>query len=197
MQYWLLAVLMSLGTELAPTDPPLQGSEKQYYKYEREEVSLYRDRSDFSLPDVETPVENPEPVLPKGRSVAPYFSEGNQVYIEADGRLETLVNRHIAINKKIRTLSGFRVQVFAGSSRSSALRMKQRLMILDVPSYLDYKTPNYVVRVGDFLEKEDAILFSRDIRKSFPGAFVVPDQVAVPKYKEPEAEDDMEGENRN
>lgn len=190
MPYWLFAFLISVAPQAVVTDPPLQGGEKQYYKYEREEVAPYRDRVDFPLPEVKAPVENPEPKLPKGPSVAPYFSEGNQVYIEADGRLETLVDRHKAIGEKTRKLPGFRVQVFAGSSRSSALRMKQQLMILEAPSYLDYRAPNYVVRVGDFLEKEDAILFARDIHGTFPGAFVVPDRVAVPKYKAPEATDE-------
>lgn len=195
MSYWLLVLLISLAPQTVATDPPLQGGEKQYYKYEREEVALYRDRVKFTMPEVEAPVENPVPVLPKGQSVAPYFQEGNNVYIEADSRLETLIERHKAINRKVRTLDGFRVQVFAGSSRSSALRMKQQLMILEVPSYLDYRVPNYVVRVGDFLDKEDAILFARDIRGTFPGAFVVPDRVAAPKYKAPE--DDADTEDRN
>ncbi|MDW3651313.1 MAG: SPOR domain-containing protein [Bacteroidia bacterium] len=162
-----------------------------YYKYEREDVSMFRDRVSFQMPEPEIEREK-EPLLdengealPEPQSLSYVFTPGKKVHVEADYRLEALVNADIAIKSRIETLNGYRIQLYAGRGESGAQRIKGRFYNLfpDYAAYLTFKSPNYVVRVGDFLDKEDVTIFTRQIREHFPGAFPVPDRVKVPKYR--------------
>lgn len=165
-----------------------------YYKYEREEVAYYRDRTDFKFPEpIVAPVEEVENILPQGSSLAHLFNGGNKTYIDADYRLGEMVEKHKEILSNIKKVEGYRVQIYASGGRQGAWQQKKLVMgqYPDVPSYLDFKSPNYRVRVGDFMDKEEATLFCRKLRNTFTGAFIVRDDVNVPKYvkDDPEKEE--------
>ncbi|MGM0506304.1 MAG: SPOR domain-containing protein [Bacteroidota bacterium] len=80
---------------------------------------------------------------------------------------------------------GFRVQIL--STRDVALADTTRKeyeewieeMNLDAQphSYIDYRQPTYRVRVGDFHDRDRAILFSQVVKRQFPAAWVVYSQV--------------------
>jgi hypothetical protein len=80
-------------------------------------------------------------------------------------------------------MQGYRVQVFAGASRSGAMRAYSMATNLfpDHKAWFTHRAPNYRVRVGDFMSIEDAEMFRREARGEFPGAFIVPEEVTVPK----------------
>jgi len=46
-------------------------------------------------------------------------------------------------------------------------------------TYLDYQAPNFKVRVGDFKKRMDAEELLLEIRKAFPAAYIVPDEVEL------------------
>ena len=156
-----------------------------YYKYEREEVSYYRDRTQFVMPEPKVITAEVNEETPQGISLAHLFNYGKKVHVDADIQLEKLAKRHKEINESITEVAGFRIQIFAGSNRQSAWKIKGSAVnrFPELPHYLEYQSPNYVVRVGDFMDKEDAILALREMREAFRGAFIVPDQVKVPRYK--------------
>lgn len=167
----------------------------QYYKYEREDVSAYRDRRSFTMP---TPPEQapppPQEVEIETLSLEPLFYNGNKVYVETDNRLDQLVRRDSVLKSKVDKLPGYRIQIYADVSRQGALRTKSTLMkyFPGAADHTYYRAPNYVVRVGDFLEKEDAIQFARKLKEVFPNAFIAPDQVNLPreyKLETPKEED--------
>lgn len=152
----------------------------QYYKYEREEVSAYRDRRDFEMPPPpEAVVEEIEVPDPTATSLEPLFMSGRKVYMDVDQRLRQLVARDSVLKGRIDKLPGYRVQIYANVGRQGALSTKSALMsnYPGVPNYLTYRAPNYVVRVGDFIDKEEAVLFCRQLKETFPSAFVAPDTV--------------------
>ncbi|MDX1906203.1 MAG: SPOR domain-containing protein [Bacteroidia bacterium] len=160
---------------------PVRGT-AVYQRHEQADVSAYRDRVDFTMPEPKAPAPLIVPVqVPAGKSVAPYFKGGARVYVDADPRLEQLVTRHTQLNQKIEKIQGFRVQVYVGNDRDAANAARQSLLSLytDSPSYVDFVTPNYTVKTGDFPERERAAEFCRLVRQTFPGAVVVPDQVVV------------------
>ncbi|MEZ4828433.1 MAG: SPOR domain-containing protein [Bacteroidia bacterium] len=154
-----------------------------YYKYEREEVSAYRDRVDFKMPEPKVIAVEVTEEIPHGVSLSYLFNPGKKLHIDADLELESLIRKHIEINSSTHQVSGFRIQVFAGSNRQNAWGSKGTAMnrFPRLTQYLEYQAPNYVVRVGDFMDKEDAILVLRTVREVFPGAFIVPDMVKVPR----------------
>ena len=51
----------------------------------------------------------------------------------------------------------------------------------DEEAYLDYDRPNYRVKVGNFLNREDAKELYKKLKRRFPEAMIVPDQVTVIK----------------
>ncbi len=156
----------------------------QYYKYEKEDVSAYRDRRSFTLPTPPTPtVTEVEVPNIETTSLEPLFRDGRKVYLDADKRLNQLVARDSVIKSKIDKLPGYRIQIYADVSRQGALRTKSTLMqyFPGVTDHTYYRAPNYVVRVGDFLEKEEAVLFARKLKEIFPNAFIAPDNVNLPR----------------
>lgn len=76
---------------------------------------------------------------------------------------------------------GFRVQIFstrdvalADTTRREYERWLEESRLDARPhSYIDYRQPTYRVRVGDFQSRERAIIFSRVLKRQFPGAWVV------------------------
>jgi hypothetical protein len=78
---------------------------------------------------------------------------------------------------------GFRVQVYVGKDREEASRIKGICLNLekDEEAYLDYDRPNYRVKVGNFLNREDAKELYKKLKRRFPEAMIVPDQVTVIK----------------
>ncbi len=181
----LLVFLMGFPFVPADADKDKKKRKDQYYKYEREDVSVFREEVDFVLPDP-LPIQfaGDQPVVTMEPTDLTYqFSGGQKVVVEASPRLEALVARDRQLKRKIEMLPGYRVHVYAGTVRQQAWNAKRRAMSAfpDVPGYLDYSVPNYVVRLGDFLNREEAYIFLREARQFFPGAFLVSSDVKVPK----------------
>lgn len=106
------------------------------------------------------------------------------VKIFQDKRIETLLT-----NKKIaaQTTNGFRVQVFSSNvqktAKSEAFRIEKLIQEFypEQPVYVNYTSPFWKVRVGDFKTKSDAQIFKDKLIESVPGlqkeTYIVADQV--------------------
>lgn len=106
--------------------------------------------------------------------------------ISRDVRLDSLVMRHIRVNKLKDGFDGYRVQLFSGSgtdARQEANDLRAEFMGIhpDVPAYLIYQVPNFKVRVGDFRTELEAIRLQRELSYQYPGGFVARDLVKFPK----------------
>lgn len=166
-------------------DQPDNGRE-DYYKYEREDVTRLRDIYQFTMPEVVAPEQPGVIETVNAQSVAPFFLQGNKIYFDQDMRLDQYMQLHKNIWSDKHELPGWRIQVFTGSVRANAFRVKNNLMAIypEMPSYMDYDLPNYKVRLGDFFDKETADLFCREVREEhYPGAFLVKETIPLPKFK--------------
>jgi hypothetical protein len=150
-----------------------------YDQYEKESVAAYRSRASFSYPAPPPLQPAPQPQGPRLRPVLPYFAPGSSLLMQAEPRLDILLSRHIEINSQTLHVEGFRIQVYQGANRQLAQENKQNAasQFPDQPSYLDFASPNWTVRIGDFSDKESATVFLKKIREFFPSAYLVPDQV--------------------
>jgi SPOR domain len=98
----------------------------------------------------------------------------------------TPVFSEIKVGKKVVTGSiiskdGYRILIYNGNDKTKALQLKN-LFARNFPgmhSYMNYVTPNFKIKVGDFEEKKEANNFLKKIGVAFPGAFLVPDLVTV------------------
>jgi hypothetical protein len=62
-------------------------------------------------------------------------------------------------------IEGYRVQIYAGREAATAHRIKsEALGICPLPTYLIYEAPQYKVRVGNFINREDASSWCDSLR---------------------------------
>jgi hypothetical protein len=105
--------------------------------------------------------------------------------VVCDPRLDQLVMKHIQINQKLKTIDGFRIQLFSDSGANSKARAQAvvdefQIKYPGTGVYLSFKSPNYKVRIGDFRSKLDAQRFLNEISIDYPNAFIVADPVNIP-----------------
>jgi hypothetical protein len=75
---------------------------------------------------------------------------------------------------------GFRIQVISTNQRDQAFRIKAELLtnFPDHKSYIIYQSPNFKVRIGNFIKKEDAEMLKSQLNKFYPrGVYIVDDAV--------------------
>lgn len=110
-----------------------------------------------------------------------YRSGGNrsrgQVRIVGDVAVSQLVQRHVELNERVRTVPGYRIQVASlsgTSSKNRAFEMKERLLAAfpGVEAYVVFDEPNFKVKVGDFRTRLEAYVFLQRIRGEFPGTII-------------------------
>ncbi len=122
-----------------------------------------------------------------------------QVQIVGDVAVNQLVQRHIELNERVRTIPGYRIQVASlsgTSSKNRAFDMKERIHASypGVEAYVVFDEPNFKVKVGDFRTRLEAYVFLQHIRGEFPGTIIrdniYPTQINWDEMV-PESEDDI------
>ena len=122
-----------------------------------------------------------------------------RVEIKGDVAVAQLVQKHIELNERIRTIPGYRIQVASlsgTSSKNRAFEMKERIREAypGVEAYVVFDEPNFKVKVGDFRTRLDAFVFLQQIRTDFPGTIIrdniYPTQIDWSEMV-PETEDDI------
>lgn len=126
--------------------------------------------------------------------VATQVHANDTVIVVKDVRMDLLTIKQAQVNKRSSMMTssgqykGYRIQVVSTSSRSRAQEVKTEMMnrFPDQKSYLLFQSPNFKVRVGNFLKKEDAEKFRKQLNKVYPqGGYVVEDAIEyVPKEEE-------------
>lgn len=91
---------------------------------------------------------------------------------------DELVKKHIAVNKQMKGIPGFRIQVFSDAGQNSRIRAmkfkaKFKKKYKDIKAYVVFDAPNYKVEIGNFLSRLDAERCLHQIKHQFPGAFIV------------------------
>jgi hypothetical protein len=119
-------------------------------------------------------------------------SRSGHLKIVQDPSIDTLISRYILINKNLREKNGYygmegqRIQIYRSSVRNARDESnKTRQEFIDrfqnISSYILYDNPGwYMVRVGDFRSKTEAIKTFLLISKVFPDAYLVPDFINFP-----------------
>lgn len=122
-------------------------------------------------------------------------AQKGQVIVTGDVAVNNMVERHIELNNRVKTMPGFRVQIasFSGTnSKNSAFSLRDRFMI-DYPSvqaYIVYDEPNFKVKVGDFRSRLEAYAFLQEIKEVYKGYIIKDNIYAEPPTIEEYAPDD-------
>jgi hypothetical protein len=94
------------------------------------------------------------------------------------------MQHHIAANPD-RTISGYRVRIFFDNKQTARVESENALkkfekMFPDILAYRTYTNPYFKVTVGDCRTKSEAMLLLGRIKKAFPSAFVVKENISFP-----------------
>jgi hypothetical protein len=86
-----------------------------------------------------------------------------------------------AYNEGITSADGYRILVYTGTSSEESRNQRNYVyQILPLErSYTEWKSPNFKVKVGDFIDKLEAYYAYAKLVKVFPNAIVVPDKVNI------------------
>ena len=116
------------------------------------------------------------------------------IIVKKDPRIDVLTSKQISINKRSSMLTstgqykGYRIQVMSTTSRDQAFNIKGDLLnkFPTEKSYVMFQSPYFKVRMGNFLEREEADAFRKNLNKLFPqGVFIVDDTIEyIPPIEE-------------
>lgn len=92
-----------------------------------------------------------------------------------------LLQRHAEFIEEIETIEGYRVQLVASSDLDVANEVKAKALtrFRQYKTYLDFFSPYYKVRVGDFRTKLEAYRCLKDVQSVFPDAYIVMDMIEI------------------
>jgi len=103
-----------------------------------------------------------------------------------DGKIQSVLDKYYEVNeRKNGKIPGYRVQIHFGSDRTKAKEIKSKFQGKhpETRAYDPYEQPNFKVRVGDFRTKLEAYSFMKEIMIEFPGAFIVQDDIELPRIE--------------
>jgi len=116
------------------------------------------------------------------------------IIVKKDPRIDVLTSKQISINKRSSMLTssgqykGYRIQVMSTTSRDQAFNIKGDLLnkFPTEKSYIMFQSPYFKVRLGNFLKREEAENFRKNLNKLFPqGVFIVDDTIEyIPPIEE-------------
>lgn len=108
------------------------------------------------------------------------------IVVRKDPRLDVLALKQQQANQRSAMMTrdglyrGFRIQVISTSKRDDAFAMKADLMTKfpEQKVYVIFQSPNFKVRIGNFLKKEEADKFKAQLNKLYPqGVYIVEDGI--------------------
>ena len=110
--------------------------------------------------------------------------ENSGVVIIKDKKIDDLIKNKSNI-RRIST-AGYRVQIYFSTDKDKVqdLRMKFIKQYPKMESYITFDAPNYILRVGDFTEKNDAERFKKEIFREYPENFILKTAINVPNDDE-------------
>ncbi len=113
----------------------------------------------------------------------------SQVKIIADGRLQTILERHIEYNEMSHTIQGYRIRVnsFTGNNaKAKAFELKEEIQskYSGVRAYVTFDEPNFIVKAGDFITRLDAYALYNELKKQMNTAQIIKDWINNPVLSE-------------
>jgi len=106
------------------------------------------------------------------------------VVVHTDPRLEVILKRHKQVQTgAARSQRGYRVQIYSGNDRHKAneIRMDFMKRFPEVRTYLSYVQPQFRVKVGDYVDREEARLMYLKVSPLYNPCMIVPDIALAPR----------------
>ena len=127
-------------------------------------------------------------------------AQSERIRVTGDIAVTRMVDKHVELNQRVKTIPGYRVQIasFSGTnSKTSAFTLRDRFMTdyPEVQAYVAFDEPNFKVKVGDFRTRLEAYAFLQQIKEVYKGSYVMKDNInPLPPTVEDYAPDDLESD---
>ncbi len=105
------------------------------------------------------------------------------VKVTKDGRIDQ-VSKDLAGGKSQKPkVKGYRIQVISSSTKSVVDTERAKLMAANRQhkTYIDYKAPNFRLRVGNFRTRLEAEKMQNEMKENYPNTLVVADLIDFPE----------------
>jgi hypothetical protein len=125
----------------------------------------------------------------KPAPATPAIPDGSFVWqrlnVASSSEISDLLRQQYDQNRKTGTFPGYRLQLYFGSgvqarARAEKVRADFNALYPDTRVYLSFKSPDFIVRAGDFRTKSDALKVLKSLTAGFSNAFIVNDEIAFP-----------------
>lgn len=117
--------------------------------------------------------------------------EAATVVVHKDPRIDALIKKKAAINKatksSARTMRGYRLLVINTNSRDEAIAAKTKVYTYfpELKAYLQYQSPYFKLRAGNFKTRDEATKYQKQLTPLFPkGVFIVNDIIELKPEKD-------------
>ena len=127
-------------------------------------------------------------LLPGGLTYGQFNDSTSSVAVIKDSRIDILTKKQAQINKtsvfknSAGKYKGYRVMVISTNDRELAYKTRSDILryFPDKGVYMGYQSPYFKLKAGDFIKKEDAEKFRKELSKFFSGSlFVMPDIIIL------------------
>lgn len=95
-----------------------------------------------------------------------------------DKELEGALSNFARTNREETYFSGFTILVYSGVDRDLAFKTRNDLYasISDIKAYMQYEQPRYLVKVGKYINRIEALRLFEQIKENFPTARIIQDR---------------------
>lgn len=180
--FWF--VLLGLYASCCSPGGTASKSAGDYRASFEEDLSVYRNTQDFVSSGSEEADEEEFDAEASGRTPEGRIKNTTVPAAAAQQvnyQLDTLLSNVARKNEAVRTISGFTILVYTGTSRDGANQAKRRVynVIPDAQPELKYIQPNYKVQVGEFIDRLEAQRVFAQLKNEFPSALIVPERIRI------------------
>jgi len=115
-------------------------------------------------------------------SFSTYAQQEGNIQIDASSKVNKLVHKRITYNKAKTKMDGYRIQIYYGSENGAiSARSKFLGLFPNSSTYIEYDSPDWKVKVGDFKTRLEADKAREEILLVFEGAFVLKEKIPLSK----------------
>jgi len=113
-----------------------------------------------------------------------YAQTEGTIKVESNESIKKLVAKKIAYNKNLNQIQGYKIQLFYGSEEGARkVREKFNSVFEDIPSELQFNSPDWKVWVGSYRKEIEADKALAEIKDGFPSAIKIKAKIKLQAKK--------------
>lgn len=102
------------------------------------------------------------------------FAQTSDLYVKQDAKLDSLLNKKIALDGERYEKEYFTLQLYYGNLKMAIETLESaKGLFPHIPIDLSFETPNYKVQAGRYKEKILGLKTLDTVKRSFPSAFLL------------------------